>query len=143
MSLEKVLLVDDEEDFVNALSERLEARGLEVSKASNGKEAVDRSNKDKYDAVILDLQMPEMDGMETLKVLLKENPDMQIVLLTGHATVSKGIEAMKFGAMDFLEKPVDFDKLMNIIKEASAKKMILTEKKIQEELKNILTTRGW
>ena len=78
-----------------------------------------------------------------MKNLLKKNPELQIILLTGHATLGKGIEAMKLGAMDFLEKPADIDKLMDQIKEAKAKRLLLAEKKMEEELSNILKTKGW
>ena len=143
MKDEKVLLVDDEEDFISALSERLEARGIKVETAVSGIEAVDKAVEEHFDAVVLDLQMPDIDGIETMRKLLKKNPDLQIILLTGHATLDKGIEAMKLGAMDFLEKPADIDKLMSQIKEAKVKRMLLTEKKMEEELSNILKTKGW
>jgi len=140
---EKILLVDDEEAFATALSERLENRGLKVVTAENGPEAIDKVKEERFDAVILDLLMPEMDGIETLKYLLNENPDLQIILLTGHGSLEKGIEAMKVGAMDFLEKPANIEKLMEQIKEAKTKMLLLSEKKMQEELQQILKTKGW
>ena len=143
MKDEKVLLVDDEDDFISALSERLETRGIKVETSANGIEALDKADETHFDAIVLDLQMPEMDGIETMKKLLKKNPDLQIILLTGHASLDKGIEAMKMGAMDFLEKPADIEKLMGQIKQAKAKRMLLTEKKMEEELSKILKTKGW
>ena len=97
----------------------------------------------KFDAIVLDLVMPGIDGIETLKRLKEENPDIQIIMLTGKATVKKGIEAMKLGAEDFLEKPVDLNVLMEKIKKATHNKMLLVEKSRQEEVKEILKKKGW
>ena len=130
-----VLLVDDDEDFTRVLSERFEARGLNVVTAGSASEAVRQAAKKKLDAVILDLFMPRMDGIETLKMLLKTNPDLQVILLTGHATVDRGIEAMKAGAMDFVEKPADIDGLMALIEEAKAKKLLLAQERMSKEEK--------
>ncbi len=143
MKEEKVLLVDDEVDFTEALSERMEARGIKVDTASSGEEAIEKAGEQNFDAVVVDLLMPGMDGIETLDRLLKEKPDLQIILLTGHATVEKGVEAVKMGAMDFLEKPADIKQLMEKIKEAKAKKMILMEKKMEEKMDEILKKKGW
>ena len=143
MAYEKVLLVDDEEEFISVLSERMETRGIKVDTAASGKEALKRVEEGSYDAIILDLKMPEMDGIETLKHLQAKNPDWQIILLTGYATLEKGIEAVKLGAVDFLEKPADIHKLMEIIREASNRKMMLVEKRAEDEIKRIFKTKGW
>jgi len=140
---EKVLLVDDEQEFVETLAERMRARDMVVSTATSPIDAIDKANKESYDAIVLDLQMPEMDGLEVLKLLKEKNPDLQIILLTGHATVEKGIQAMKFGAMDLVEKPADIKILTEKIKEAQAKKMILVEKKAEEKIKKLIQTKGW
>ena len=95
------------------------------------------------DAIVLDLMMPEMDGLQTLEAMKKKNPDIQVILLTGHATVEKGIEAMKHGAMDFLEKPVDIKSLSEKIHKAQAKKMVLVEKKNEEKIRNIILNKSW
>ncbi|MEN8753319.1 MAG: response regulator [Desulfobacterales bacterium] len=100
---EKVLLVDDEKDFLEVMAERMAARGIEVSTASSATEAIRLAEKESFDAIIVDLMMPEMDGIEALKLLKKKKPETQVILLTGHATLEKGIEAMKLGAVDFLE----------------------------------------
>lgn len=138
-----VLLVDDEEQFTEILSERMESRGYKVEVANSGLNAIEKVNKKSYDAVILDLAMPGMDGIETLKNLIDKNPDLQIIFLTGHATLEKGIEAVKLGAMDFFEKPIDINKLMDKVNEAKANKILLTEKKTEEEIKDILKQKGW
>jgi DNA-binding NtrC family response regulator len=140
---EKVLLVDDEAEFTSLLASRLEERGLRVETASNGAEAIEKVKQGTYDAVILDLAMPGMDGIETMKSLLEKRPDLQVILLTGHASIEKGVEAVKLGAKDFLEKPADLAKLLQKIKDAKTERMLLVEKKIEEDLKDILKSRGW
>jgi len=143
MANEKVLLVDDEREFIQVLSERMESRGLDVDTAVSGIEAVQRAKGASYDAIVLDLAMPEMDGIETLKHLLEVNPDLQVILLTGYATVGKGIEATKLGAMDFLEKPAEIEKLMEKIQQAKTNKLVLVEKRSEERIKGILEAKGW
>jgi DNA-binding NtrC family response regulator len=140
---EKILLVDDEKDFIEALGERMENRGMNVSTTTSAKDAIKMVEEEPYDAIILDLQMPEMDGIEALKAIKKKNPDMQVILLTGHATVEKGIEAMKLGAMDLIEKPADIEIIAEKIKKAQANKMILVEKKTEEKIRKIISTKGW
>jgi len=140
---EKVLLVDDEEDFLEVLSERMTNRGIEVSTATSATEAIRIAENESFDAIIVDLMMPEMDGLEALKLIKEKKPESQVILLTGHATVDKGIEAMKLGAMDFLEKPADLSQLTEKIKKAHAKKMIIVEKQIEEKVKKIMRTVGW
>lgn len=140
---EKVLLIDDEQDFLTVMSERMKARDMEVSTATSAKEALEKVEAESFDAVILDLMMPEVDGIETLKMLKKKNPELQVILLTGHATVEKGIEAMKLGAMDLVEKPADISTLTEKIKKAQAEKMIIVEKKNEERIKKIISARGW
>jgi len=140
---EKVLIIDDEQEFTQALAERMTNRGMTVSTSSSAIEGLKSVEEKSFDAVVLDLQMPEMDGIETLKILKKKKPELQVILLTGHATVEKGIEAMKLGAMDLLEKPADLTTLTEKIKKAQAKRMILVEKKAEERIKDIMETRGW
>ena len=141
--MERVLLVDDEKEFLEIMAERMEARDMNVTTTTSPKEALIKAQEESYDAVILDLMMPEMDGLETLKELKKKNPDLQVILLTGHATVQKGVEAMKLGATDLLEKPADLKILTEKIKKAHTKKMVLVQKKSEEKIKHILAQKGW
>lgn len=143
MAPEKVLLVDDEPEFTRILSQRMETRGVAIDVAASGPEALEKVKDTSYDAIILDLAMPRMDGIETLKRLLQENPDLQVILLTGYATLEKGVEAMKLGAMDFLEKPAEIQQLLEKIEQAKTNKMLLVEERMEERLKNILGTRWW
>ena len=140
---EKVLLVDDEVDFLDTLSERMRTRGMEVSTSRSGVEALKKVEQESYDVIILDLMMPGVDGLEALTILKEKKPDLQVILLTGHASVEKGIEAMKLGAMDFLEKPADLSQLTEKIKKAQAKKMLIVEKQTEEKIKKLLEEKGW
>lgn len=140
---DKILLIDDEQDFLSVMSERMEARNIQVSTASSAKEGLEKVAAGSFDAVILDVMMPEMDGIETLRILKEKNPDLAVILLTGHATIKQGIEAMKLGALDLMEKPADLSLLAEKIKEAHVKKMIIIEKKNEEMIKEILATKGW
>ncbi len=139
---DKVLLIDDEEEFVETLAERLKTRGLKVETATSGEQAVELAGKN-FDAVLLDLAMPGMDGIATLKRLRQINPRLQIILLTGHATVKKSIQAMKLGAVDVLEKPADIKDILDKIEEASSNKADLDEKDIEEKLADIMRKKSW
>ncbi len=141
--MDRVLLVDDEKEFTDVLSERMSSRGVEVDVAATGMEAIERIQKKSYDAIILDLVMPGMDGIETCRRLLEQNPDLQVILLSGHATVEKGVEATRLGALDFLEKPADLQKLMERIESAKARKMLLVQKRSEEKIRDILKSKGW
>ena len=138
-----ILLVDDEEQFLKVLSKRLEGRGMKVDTSTSGEDALNRVKGKEFDAIILDLAMPGISGIETLKRIRSENPDVQIIMLTGHGSVETGIEAMKAGAVDFLEKPADLNKIMEKISEAKRKRIILFEKKHEEHIKEILKSKGW
>ncbi|MGE4552457.1 MAG: response regulator [Desulfovibrionaceae bacterium] len=140
---EKILLVDDEPQFLEALSDRLDARGISVTAQTSAERALELAKDKAFDAIVLDLQMPGMDGIETLRELKKLRPELQVIFLTGHASVDKGIEAMKLGAMDFLEKPADIDALMEKIHKASARKMVLMEERCREKIQNLLAEKGW
>jgi len=143
MSGDRVLLVDDEEEFARALAERMEARGLRVETAADGEAALARAAARSFDAIVLDLSMPGLDGMETLRRLRERSPDVQVILLTGHATVRTGVEAMRAGAVDFVEKPADLDDLLRRIGEASARKAILVERRVVDEISDILARKPW
>ena len=140
---EKVLLVDDEEEFVETLAERMRNRGMEVATSNSGGEALKLVETEPYDVVVLDLQMPGMDGIEVLERIKQRQPDIQVVLLTGHASVAKGVEAIKHGALEFLEKPIDLSKLSEVIHRAKAKKMILVERDTEGRIREIIHGKSW
>ena len=103
----RILVVDDERNIRNNLGMVLEAEGYKVDTASNGDEALGRVKEGRYDLVFVDIQMPKMDGLELLRYLRGLRPKMPVVMLTAYGTVSRAVEAMKLGAVDFLEKPFD------------------------------------
>jgi len=140
---EKVLIVDDEKGFLDVLAERMQSRGMEVTTATSAKEALQKLEGETFDAIVLDLMMPEMGGIEALQRIKEKNPDSEVILLTGQPSVSIGVEAMKLGATDFLIKPADINELTEKIKLAKAHRMIVVEKKTLKKMKDILKTKGW
>lgn len=143
MAKARVLLVDDEQEFREVLSERMRILDLEVDTAAGGAEAVEMVEKKSYDAVILDLAMPEMDGIETLQRLLEVRKEVQVIVLTGHATVQDGVKAIKLGAVDFIEKPAKLEELAEKIQKAQARTMELFESQIDEKISDIMKKKGW
>lgn len=143
MSTCRVLLVDDEADFVEVLADRLETRGLEVVAVTGGNEALGAAKEREFDAIVLDMAMPGMDGLETLEALLSLNPDLQVILLTGQATLEQAAAAIRIGALDLMEKPADFDTLVKKIEKAATKRWSLEEKRIEETVADIIRKKGW
>lgn len=143
MRPDRVLLVDDEVEFVETLAERMRARGLEVETAHNGVDAIVTVEQHGFDAIVLDLAMPGLDGLETLKRLREINPDLQVMLLSGQATVQSAAEATRLGAVDIFEKPTDVTTLVARIREARAARIALQEQRSQQEIEDILRRRGW
>jgi DNA-binding NtrC family response regulator len=139
----RVLLVDDEDEFLETLSERLKIRGLSVVTASTGAEAINKAEQQDFDAIIVDLSMPGLDGIETTQRIKAISPATEIIILTGHGSVQSGVNAMKQGASDFLQKPVELGSLLEKIGEAKSKRMIVLQKESQLELDSILRNRGW
>lgn len=137
----RVLLVDDEEQFLDVLSQRLGTRGIDAETSTSGEEALVKIKNRNFDAIVLDVMMPGIGGIETLKQIRKEYPELQIIMLTGQGSVDKAVEAMKEGAVDFLEKPADINTLMNKISEAKEKRVLLVTKNIEEKVKGILTRK--
>lgn len=143
MSEYKVLLVDDEVDFVDVLADRLEARDLDVSKANSGAAALELAEERTFDAIVLDMAMPGMNGIETLERLLEINPDLQVILLTGRATLEQAAAAIRIGALDLLEKPAEIDTLVAKIEMAATRRWSLEEKRIEQRVADIMRKKGW
>ncbi len=118
----KVLLVDDEQDFVHILAERLERRGFHVRKAFNGNEAIAMLREEEADVVILDVLMPLKDGLQTLTEIKKLNPLTEAIMLTGHQTIESAIVGLRMGAYDYLFKPTDTGDLIAKIERAYERK---------------------
>lgn len=139
-----VMLVDDEAPFVETMTKRLKKRDLDVIAAFSGREALEILNKNQnIDIVILDVKMPGMDGIETLKEIRARFPLVEVIMLTAHATVESAIEGMKLGAFDYLMKPCDMGQLMGKVNDAVRKKRGHEEKIREAHVKEILTKRGF
>ena len=128
----RLLLVDDEDGFRSAMARRLGKRGMKPIQASHGQECLDILEKESMDVVVLDVKMPGISGIDTLKVIKKKYEKIQVILLTGNIAVSDGIEGIKSGAFDYLTKPVEIDHLANKINQAF--EIIQREKDKQKEL---------
>jgi DNA-binding NtrC family response regulator len=142
MSIANILLVDDEVPFVEAMTRRLTKRDVEISAAYSGEEALQKLSKtNTIEVVILDIKMPGMDGIEALKQIKSRFPLVEVIMLTGHATVESGIEGMKQGAFDYLMKPCDINDLVAKVQDAARKKRQHEEKIIQARIKEITARR--
>jgi CheY-like chemotaxis protein len=118
----KILLIDDKVEFLKVLCERLKLRGYEVTAVGSGGEALRAVGQEPFDVIVLDLVMPVMDGVETLRRLRRLDPQSQIIVFSGYATSQEVDQAMALGANDFLAKPADLDSLMERINRAIANK---------------------
>ena len=119
----KILLVDDEEKFLQAVSERLSIKGFDVKTAVNGDDAIDAAKQGGYDVAVVDLRMPGTDGTQVLKILKQNHEFIEIIMLTGHATVDSAVECTRLGAFKYLEKPYAFEKLVEALKDAYQSRM--------------------
>ncbi len=132
----KLLMVDDEIKFLESISKRLVLKNFDVTTASNGKEAIASAEKGLFDVAVVDFQMPGMDGTQVLKALKDKHKYLEIIMLTGHATVDSAVECTKLGAFKYLEKPYAFEKLVETITEAYEarlkKKFEHNQKRIEE-----------
>ena len=140
-----VLVVDDEVQFVETLVKRLDKRGVKVRAAYSGQTALDAlagSGATNTDVVILDVKMPGMDGLETLARIKEQHPLVEVIMLTGHATVESAIEGMKHGAYDYLMKPCDLDVLMAKLNAAAVKKREHEAKILEARATMISLRRG-
>jgi two-component system, OmpR family, response regulator len=124
----RVLVVDDEEDFVDTLVKRLKDKGLDAAGVLSGIAAVELVREKDFDVCVLDVKMPGMDGIEALAELKKKRPMLEVVMLTGHGSVEAGIRGLQLGAYDFVMKPVPFSELLAKIVQAYERKRIEEER---------------
>jgi len=136
----RVLIVDDEEKFADYLSKRLLNRDYQVNVALSGEEAIERIQHENWDVVILDVLMPGMDGIETLREIKRLKPLTEVIMLTGHASVESGVEGMKLGAYDYLMKPCDTEELVSKINQAYDRKADQEERIRQAKVADILSS---
>jgi len=128
MEAMKIMLVDDEERFLSTTQKLLTKKGIDAVTATSGAEALEILQHKHIHVVILDVKMPGMDGNETLKEIKRQFPLVEVIMLTGHATVESAIDGLKSGATDYLMKPTDIDELMAKAREAFQKRQMLEEK---------------
>lgn len=124
MASYRILIVDDEPDFLETLVKRLQRRHVDARGAGSGEEALKILQEQLFDVVILDVRMPGMDGIETLKEIKRKSPLTEVIMLTGHASVESGVQGMQFGAFDYVVKPADFDELMEKVAQAAERKAL-------------------
>ena len=137
-----VLIVDDEKDFVDMFSLRLKGQGQRVSTAASGQEALDVLDKQPVDVVVLDIRMPGMDGIDTLKEIKRRFPLVEVILLTGHGSTETAVDGMKLGAFDYLMKPADFDDIKIKLEKARKRKDEQEERIRKAEARLLLRRSG-
>ena len=128
-----ILIVDDEPSILQSLSGILSDEGFETATATNGYEALQHIENEVPDLVLLDIWMPGIDGLETLQEIRKKNPQVQVVMITGHGTIETAVQATKFGAFDFIEKPLSIEKVIVAINNALNFRRLEEEKPISAE----------
>ena len=138
----RVMLVDDEKDFVEMLSLRLEEIGERVTTAHSGRECLALLEKKEIDVIILDILMPGMDGIATLKEVKSRFPLVEVIMLTGHGTTESAVDGMKLGAFDYLLKPARFEELTEKLESARKRKDEQEERIRKAEAKLLLRRSG-
>ena len=125
----KILIIDDEKSIRRALREILEFEKFEVDEAEDGKEGLQKATSSHYDIIFCDIKMPKMDGMEVLVNLQKEKIEIPIIMISGHGNIETAVEAIKLGAFDFIEKPLDLNRILVTIRNANDKSNLVEETK--------------
>ena len=134
----KILLVDDEEVFARNMAKLLSARDYNVVTANSGDAAIRRLDEQPVDVIVLDLKMPGMDGLTTLKEIQKMNLFTQTLILTGHGSIDSALEAIKLGAYDYLTKPCEIDELVEKIEGAWVKKDNAARQEMMDKLQKVV-----
>ncbi|MDX1651250.1 MAG: sigma-54 dependent transcriptional regulator [Brumimicrobium sp.] len=125
----KILVIDDEKSIRRALKEILEFEDFEVDEAEDGKEGLDKAKNSYYDIIFCDIKMPKMDGMEVLDAIQKEKIESPVIMISGHGNIETAVEAIKKGAFDFIEKPLDLNRILVTIRNAGDKSSLVEETK--------------
>ncbi|MCD6566838.1 MAG: sigma-54-dependent Fis family transcriptional regulator [Bacteroidales bacterium] len=125
--MSRILIIDDEQSIRNSLKEVLEYEKYEVDLATEGREALEMFEKNQYDVVLCDIKMPKMDGIEVLEEINRQTTDIPIIMISGHGNIDTAVESIKKGAYDFIEKPLDLNRLLITIKNALEKGSLVTE----------------
>jgi DNA-binding NtrC family response regulator len=123
----KILVVDDEDDFRETIVKRLQKRKMTALGAESGQKALELIEAQPFDVVVLDVKMPGLDGIDTLREIKKRKPLIEVILLTGHASMESGVEGMKLGAYDYVMKPANLEELIEKMRQAYEKKVVFEE----------------
>ena len=134
--MSKILIVDDEKAIRRALREILEFEEFEVDEAENGKIGLEKAKAEMYDIIFCDIKMPEMDGMEVLDEILLAKIDTPVIMISGHGNIETAVHAIKKGAFDFIEKPLDLNRILVTIRNARDKTVLIEEKKVLKKTVN-------
>ncbi len=134
MKTAKILLVDDEVAFANNIAKLISKRGFEVKTVYDGESAIRAMDEIDFDVVVLDLKMPGLDGLSTLKLIKTKKKEVEVIILTGHGSMESGIDGIEMGAFDFIMKPVRFDDLHEKIREAFQRKLVQEELEDKDQL---------
>jgi len=126
----RILVIDDERSIRNTLKEILEYEKFEVEVAEDGFEALEKMEKTRFDLVLCDIKMPRMDGIEVLAKIQEKDPDVTVVMISGHGSIETAVEAIKKGAYDFISKPLDLNRLLITIRNATDKTRLVTETRV-------------
>ena len=132
----RVLVVDDEKEFADVLAERLQIKGYQAHACHSGREALEKLRDSDMDVVVLDLVMPEMDGIDVLNEIKKYKPQIEVIMLSGKATHEDAIKGIERGAFEHLDKPCDDKKLVSSIEDARRRKLAF-EKRLQDVLNSV------
>ena len=128
--MSKILVIDDEKSIRNALQEILEYEKFDVELAENGPEGLEKFSANAFDVVLCDIKMPDMDGIEVLEKIFESGKDVQVIMISGHGNVENAVEAIKKGAYDFIEKPLDLNRLLITVRNALDKTSLASENKV-------------
>lgn len=139
----RILLVDDEYEFLQTLSERLKMRGFRVDIALNGEDALEKLSHRLFDVIFVDLLMPNMDGLETTRRIKELNPSFEVIILTGHGSIRSGVDAMKMGVCDFMEKPVEINAMVEKVRMARDRFERSQRCQTETTLTRLATKQGW
>jgi DNA-binding NtrC family response regulator len=118
----RLLLVDDEAEFLEPMATRLRRRQVTCTTAQSGKEALEALGREQFDCAVVDVKMPEMNGLDLLRRMRRDYPGVAVILLTGHASVEFGVQGLELGAFEYLMKPVDLDELLDTVRRSAEKK---------------------
>lgn len=141
----KILIVDDEVKFLDSIAQRLELRDFDVTKSTDGEEAIEVAKNEKFDLALLDLKMPGINGKEVLEILKKEHKFLEVIILTGHGSLDSAVECTKLGAFSYLPKPYELENLLEVLRqayEARLKKKFEADQARLEKMMRLATGLG-